>query len=351
MKKTKKILLILLIMTLLINSISIISTAISESNDAQYYTGIDIEFYDAKTETRIPFSDLGFAVAVYDENGKQISVDTTISENSNYMSVNNSHSSFYVIDLWKYWGTKSETIDVPRFQVAYRATYGAGIPEKLTTYASESEKSEPWANYDNWIKTDQSSVVYNRSTSINNEMILCIDVYLTDSEKTPDNPSTDPTPKKIDLNTKVEGLKVETTTHENIGNSIDIVPGEEGLSDSLKVYEMKDLIKNSGNEITSIKNVNGEDLQENSLIGTGTTINLADGSKYTAIVYGDGTGDGEINSSDMAVIINSFLNDSKIENYFYLASDVSQDGSLDSLDIARMVKHFLGTETGEILEK
>ena len=181
-------------------------------------------------------------------------------------------------------------------------------------------------------------------------MILCIDIYLDDIEKEPVvDPNDKPKTEEINFDEQVQGMEIKTVSHDDIGKCIDILPGKDSLSDSLKVYEIKDLIKNNGNEIKSIKNINGEELQENSLIGTGTTIELIDENKYTAIVYGDGTGDGEINSADMAVVINSFLNDEELPKYFRLAIDVEKDESFDSLDIARMINHFLGTENETIL--
>ena len=59
----------------------------------------------------------------------------------------------------------------------------------------------------------------------------------------------------------------------------------------------------SDSNIVEAKNANGENLEQTSLIGTGTTFSLTSGINYQVIVYGDVDGDGKVNSNDIAEII------------------------------------------------
>ena len=96
-----------------------------------------------------------------------------------------------------------------------------------------------------------------------------------------------------------------------------------------------------------IKDVNNNILDENSKVGTGTTLNIKkeDGSiynSYTVVISGDVTGDGNINSADLLKIVKylkgiNTLNES--------AADVTKDNKINSADLLKIVKYLKGTST------
>lgn len=91
-----------------------------------------------------------------------------------------------------------------------------------------------------------------------------------------------------------------------------------------------------------IKKVDGTDISEtNDLIGTGYKI-IIDGIEYTAIKYGDCSGDGKIDSMDMYQIIQHLLENSILESYKVTAVDISKDNKLDSMDMYQIIQYLLG---------
>ena len=76
-----------------------------------------------------------------------------------------------------------------------------------------------------------------------------------------------------------------------------------------------------------------------------------DKGEYTVVVYDDMTGDGLVNASDISLIIKDFLGTSAVEvPEKRIAGNVFKDDNLDSLDISIMIKSFLRTLKGNILE-
>lgn len=83
----------------------------------------------------------------------------------------------------------------------------------------------------------------------------------------------------------------------------------------------------------------------NSYIGTGNKIKFSndnDSKTYTAIIYGDVSGDGIINTLDILKIQKHILGYSKLEGAFYKAGDTSRDGKVTTLDLLQVQKDILG---------
>ena len=101
----------------------------------------------------------------------------------------------------------------------------------------------------------------------------------------------------------------------------------------------------SGSNIVEAKNAKGENLEQNSLIGTGTTFELTSGSNYQVIVYGDVDGDGKVNSNDIAEIIQYTLNIKDLDGIFKKASNLSnindEDDNMINSDDIKKIKDFI----------
>ena len=78
-------------------------------------------------------------------------------------------------------------------------------------------------------------------------------------------------------------------------------------------------------------------------IKTGAKIKIGD-KEYTAVVLGDPSGDGEINSADLLKIVKHLKGTSKIKDrHIEVAADVNNDNLINSADLLKIVKHLKGT--------
>lgn len=105
---------------------------------------------------------------------------------------------------------------------------------------------------------------------------------------------------------------------------------------------------NKDNYDVVIKNINGEVISDDTLIGTGTTINLVTKDTkdiiqtYTVIIYGDVNGDGKITAMDYTLIKNHIMDVKKINNkYESEGADVSGDGKITSMDYTLIKNHIM----------
>lgn len=89
-----------------------------------------------------------------------------------------------------------------------------------------------------------------------------------------------------------------------------------------------------------VKKQDGTQITEGQ-IGTGYKINI-DGTEFTAIKLGDNSGDGEIDSMDMYVMIQHILGNREFNEYERKATDLDNDGVIDSMDMYIMIQYILG---------
>lgn len=96
------------------------------------------------------------------------------------------------------------------------------------------------------------------------------------------------------------------------------------------------------------KNMSGTELGENSLIGTGSTIMLYNGSTLVdskvAVVTGDMTGDGIINNRDVVMMNKYLLNKVEAQECQTIATDVNGDGYVNNKDAAMVARYMVGKE-------
>ncbi len=118
-----------------------------------------------------------------------------------------------------------------------------------------------------------------------------------------------------------------------------------GISAGTTVTEIKAQLSNDLTYV-EIKNHLGEALQDDSLVGTGTTITLI--SKYTDVVYekyaavisADLDGNGIIDENDYTVALNAgtdatgtFTFNGEYQHCFFIAADLATDGFIDIFDV------------------
>ena len=109
-------------------------------------------------------------------------------------------------------------------------------------------------------------------------------------------------------------------------------------------------IKNTvGDKATvTIKDASGNELSDDSLIRTGCTVTVSTDEKtetYTYVLYGDLTGDGEINSADLLALRQYLIGTKNLEGVYRSSAYVDSDSEINSADLLRIRQHLLGQYT------
>jgi len=118
-----------------------------------------------------------------------------------------------------------------------------------------------------------------------------------------------------------------------------------------KVQELKEKIQTT--YTVSIKNINNEVIENESLIGTGCKTQILNKDdvviyEYNILIYGDVNSDGKINSGDLLRLVKHLNNSNIFTNQVILkAADVTLDSKINSGDLLKIVKYLNGTATLE----
>ena len=129
------------------------------------------------------------------------------------------------------------------------------------------------------------------------------------------------------------------------GNEISGLENKNNTVDSIKQ-------KIKTNYTIEIYNSNGEKIEGNSLIGTGSTIKILNGNnliiEYKVILYGDVNGDGKINSIDLLVLQRHILEINKFSGAFLKAGNIRKNGkNPSSVDCLLIQRYILGLQNIE----
>ena len=146
------------------------------------------------------------------------------------------------------------------------------------------------------------------------------------------------------------GNEIKISNKIGIGNTLEIISGNTSNIKSESIVDVVNYLLENGVIVNSITNNKGVsvDLTSTALIGTEYMLDTNSGN-YSAIVYGDGNGDGEVDAGDMKVIIDDFLGTKKASPIAKIAVDVYQDNTLDAADLKLTLDSFLGNLKGSIL--
>ena len=124
-----------------------------------------------------------------------------------------------------------------------------------------------------------------------------------------------------------------------------VVPSSKTIIDNLGLKEYGAYLKgfNIGEAISALK---AKELSvtysSDNLIATGTKITFNDGKSYTAIVYGDLTGDGLVNSADLLRLRQYLLSTKDLSGAYKEAADLTSDGQINSADLLKLRQYLLG---------
>ena len=96
----------------------------------------------------------------------------------------------------------------------------------------------------------------------------------------------------------------------------------------------------------TIKNSNGSN--NSGSLKTGDIINIKVGNEsknYTAVIYGDVSGDGKINAVDYVKIKNFIMGRVSINNSYREAADANKDGKVNAVDYVKIKNYIMGRTT------
>ncbi len=106
-------------------------------------------------------------------------------------------------------------------------------------------------------------------------------------------------------------------------------------------------LKQFENSGLSVKDSLGKEIASSSFVGTGTAVELYDGStlvdKIYVVVLGDVDGNGIVDGTDYLRVKSKFLENMELDSYQSLAADVDGNGFIDGTDYIRIKGQFLGT--------
>ena len=89
----------------------------------------------------------------------------------------------------------------------------------------------------------------------------------------------------------------------------------------------------------------GNELGNNAMVTTGSTVYLKVDSAQKAVIVmkGDVNGDGRVNKADCTVLKNYFLKKENLTGVYLLAADCDGDGTVTTTDYVRIRAHALYT--------
>lgn len=162
--------------------------------------------------------------------------------------------------------------------------------------------------------------------------------YVTEAPQVPELPEKPEIPEVPEIDIDIEfdsSLKVN-------GLEISGVRYEENLVKDIKKKIITDLD-------IQIIDKNGQVMQDNDVVGTGSKIQIKKDGKilkeYKIIIYGDINGDGKITSVDLLVLQRYILEIDKLEEIYIKAGNIRKNGKKPtSIDLLLIQRHILGLE-------
>lgn len=84
-------------------------------------------------------------------------------------------------------------------------------------------------------------------------------------------------------------------------------------------------------------------------VGTGSIVSVYDAagtlkSSYSVLIYGDTSGDGNVNALDLLRVQKNILGMSKLNDMYFKAGDTSKNGKIDALDLLQVQKQIIGAK-------
>lgn len=159
------------------------------------------------------------------------------------------------------------------------------------------------------------------------------------------------TPNGKKVTVKIEVTKKEEAKYSIDTNKLSVTDDNyiNKVNVNTKLSNITDNITISSNLKIKATDINGKEITKDSLVGTGTVINVVENdktiAKYTVLIRGDVNGDGKISSSDYVNIKNNIMGSVSLNNVKKLGADVNKDGKVSSSDYVLIKNHIMGYST------
>ncbi len=118
-----------------------------------------------------------------------------------------------------------------------------------------------------------------------------------------------------------------------------------GIKPGTTPSELLSRLSSEGGSISVISSSGAEKTEGDVATGDFVRTVYGDGTSYfdlPLVLYGDADGDGSIGQSDLDALRQHLLNTGKLAGIYLEAADVNHDGTADSLDVLRLLKHIHG---------
>jgi len=147
---------------------------------------------------------------------------------------------------------------------------------------------------------------------------------------------------EVEINVKEPEVKYELDT-----KTLNVDKDKIRLSHDIKYKDVLSTIKLYGNTKIIAKDINGKELTNDSLMGTGTTLKIYDSSNnevasYIIIVKGDVDGDGKISAADYVKIKNYIMGTASLSDIQKLGADANLDSNVSAADYVTIKNHIMG---------
>ena len=147
--------------------------------------------------------------------------------------------------------------------------------------------------------------------------------------------------EKIFFKTETEHNTAETQTSKNVSVSLKFTKFKPSgkyiyVPQGTRYSQFKQSVKYSGYDLSFGEKKSGS-------IGTGGKVTFSsrkDKKKYTFIVLGDVTGEGNINTRDIDALFSHLLKSNKLEGARKKAADLNADGKISNADLVLVVRSF-----------
>lgn len=116
-----------------------------------------------------------------------------------------------------------------------------------------------------------------------------------------------------------------------------------GVGANTTVSDFKNNVTGSENAV--IKDKNGNVISSSNKIGTGAIVEIPGEEPFTVVVKGDINGDGQISVTDLSKIKLHIVELEILQEPYKTAADVNEDGKLTITDVSKMKQVIVGNET------
>lgn len=134
-------------------------------------------------------------------------------------------------------------------------------------------------------------------------------------------------------------------SNQNNGNNSSNIVSHNTSASNINVSFSGNYVKGFviGTLINDLRNRDGNiSYDVSDIITTGAKLTFADGTSFTAVVYGDINGDGKINSADLLKMRQYLLGQTSLDGAFNEAANIAGNGTINSANLLKLRQYLLG---------